>query len=1171
MEIRIYELTDTEFIPKAIITKFSEVTYKEHIRRPSFFTIKISLDDPDAREFQKNRLILIIDENRIDVYSGIIEDLYRTADQNLHELTVTGRDLKGLLDRRISLPKDAFLNSTKERLQNIDIKNNSESCIKYFWRHSTAENALSARQYSFVDIQPNLNRGIQNDNYSTLFGSIGKITSDLAESGNLIVIAKVIKEETDNEVFRFVFDVKEPRDKTAIREDDPHEIIKEPVVISIENKTALLLDNATETSAERNAFYASRKSPFFEGIFLSAYVYRENEDEGEPNDIERYEQHLSINVPVPPEMEDWLKSLERSLDQAEKKLIEHKAQLDSRESKLRLLDLTSEEREKIGAEIAGIFLLVIAWDNEVKRLRSAIAVYKIEIEEYLLTELGNQATRNMSEYMPLDWITGKINFTNLVRSRDYELGDYVTVQNREWNIERDVQITEIETRAAHGDITVSVIFDDGKKSVAETLERDIFNSVGTNIGGSGSGSGTAGGGGGSITHDDIDGAVGAHNINLTAHNDIRQLIGKKYEKPTTGIPKTDMSGEVQNSLNLANTALQSFTETDPVYTKDKPSIALKIDITNHNTSSASHADIRAILNKFVGIPEWDDDNYIIKFKAYDGSTLEIDLPLEALTEDIGYDPVTKEIILTKKDGTEIRVNVSDLIDVYLGSTGTHIQVDIDSNNVIRAVLRAGSITETELSSALVTKLNGKADTSSLGALAFKDTITNADVATNAAIAQSKIALTGNLSSLAGNNAATGVLKKTGASTVGASLITNADISDGSITKTKLDTSVQTSLDKADTALQSVPDITLTDAAASTTLPTTASGTITSKIQALRDNVKALFSYFTNGIANTAAKLQTPRTFNVSGEVTGTAQNFDGQGNVTIPTVLQNVTRTNTTSTESPNAGGTFTALDGVTTDQKGRVTGTNTKTVTMPPAVDISGKQDINITLTDAAGSTTLPTMASGTITSKIQALRDNVKALFSYFSAGVANVAAKLNVARTLKVNLASTADVTFDGSANQTGIGVLGVLPVANGGTNAATVAGESSTQRRVFASPKSATAAAPSFAALDKSDVGLGNVDNTSDASKPISSAVQAALNGKESTVHNIYTVTNLTTGHRIKTDIPSTTIGSLIINFKGDCYTTVGLFDTEVHAWLGTNAITANSLQTLANLHKIVYNE
>lgn len=36
------------------------------------------------------------------------------------------------------------------------------------------------------------------------------------------------------------------------------------------------------------------------------------------------------------------------------------------------------------------------------------------------------------------------------------------------------------------------------------------------------------------------------------------------------------------------------------------------------------------------------------------------------------------------------------------------------------------------------------------------------------------------------------------------------------------------------------------------------------------------------------------------------------------------------------------------------------------------------------------------------------------------------------------------------------------------------------------------------LTKSDVGLGNVDNTSDANKPISTATQTALNGKENTI-------------------------------------------------------------------------
>ncbi len=48
--------------------------------------------------------------------------------------------------------------------------------------------------------------------------------------------------------------------------------------------------------------------------------------------------------------------------------------------------------------------------------------------------------------------------------------------------------------------------------------------------------------------------------------------------------------------------------------------------------------------------------------------------------------------------------------------------------------------------------------------------------------------------------------------------------------------------------------------------------------------------------------------------------------------LATVTRTNSTSAASPAAGATFTAIDTVATDTKGRVTAVNTKTVTLPAA-----------------------------------------------------------------------------------------------------------------------------------------------------------------------------------------------------------------------------------------------
>jgi hypothetical protein len=54
--------------------------------------------------------------------------------------------------------------------------------------------------------------------------------------------------------------------------------------------------------------------------------------------------------------------------------------------------------------------------------------------------------------------------------------------------------------------------------------------------------------------------------------------------------------------------------------------------------------------------------------------------------------------------------------------------------------------------------------------------------------------------------------------------------------------------------------------------------------------------------------------------------------------------------------------------------------------------------------------------------------------------------------------------------------------------------------------------SFQTLDKTAVGLGNVDNTSDANKPISTATQTALDGKiaksTGTTYNVYTLSALT---------------------------------------------------------------
>ena len=65
-----------------------------------------------------------------------------------------------------------------------------------------------------------------------------------------------------------------------------------------------------------------------------------------------------------------------------------------------------------------------------------------------------------------------------------------------------------------------------------------------------------------------------------------------YQKPSGGIPKSDLATAVQTSLNKADTALQSYTESDPVFTASPAHGITSADITAWN----GKADKVAIVN-----------------------------------------------------------------------------------------------------------------------------------------------------------------------------------------------------------------------------------------------------------------------------------------------------------------------------------------------------------------------------------------------------------------------------------------------------------------------------------------------------------------------------------------------------------------------------------------------
>lgn len=118
-----------------------------------------------------------------------------------------------------------------------------------------------------------------------------------------------------------------------------------------------------------------------------------------------------------------------------------------------------------------------------------------------------------------------------------------------------------------------------------------------------------------------------------------------------------------------------------------------------------------------------------------------------------------------------------------------------------------------------------------------------------------------------------------------------------------------------------------------------------------------------GNASTATALATTRNIEIQGDVTGAAP-FNGSANATINATLVNVARNNTNVAENPNFGGTFTAVSAITSDTKGRVTGVQTKTVTLPniaATTDEKVKNTPNNTVKAYITGTTTATEFTGT------------------------------------------------------------------------------------------------------------------------------------------------------------------------------------------------------------------
>ena len=150
---------------------------------------------------------------------------------------------------------------------------------------------------------------------------------------------------------------------------------------------------------------------------------------------------------------------------------------------------------------------------------------------------------------------------------------------------------------------------------------------------------------------------------------------------------------VRNHASLNNLDFENSGHTGFASSKELNETKQKLDDTTN------------LANKSFSSATYDLEYGILTLVDNDGNELKIDLPMEQLVKTGRYDKDATEIVLVLYNGEEIRIPAVELVDIYLGSQGKEINVDVDADNVISAYINEGSIEEDRLSLNVIEKLN----------------------------------------------------------------------------------------------------------------------------------------------------------------------------------------------------------------------------------------------------------------------------------------------------------------------------------------------------------------------------------------------------------------------------------------------------------------------------------
>ncbi len=142
-----------------------------------------------------------------------------------------------------------------------------------------------------------------------------------------------------------------------------------------------------------------------------------------------------------------------------------------------------------------------------------------------------------------------------------------------------------------------------------------------------------------------------------------------YSKPSLGIPKSDLSSEVQSSLEKADTALQTHQDISGKANVSESAYSLDLTI-----DSSTYVITASLKNK----------------SGVELSNKKIDLPLESVVVNGSYDSANKQVVLTLQSGSTIQFSVVDLVSGLQSEITSTNKLNVNLISGLSAVATSGS-------------------------------------------------------------------------------------------------------------------------------------------------------------------------------------------------------------------------------------------------------------------------------------------------------------------------------------------------------------------------------------------------------------------------------------------------------------------------------------------------